>query len=82
MSSKKPPFNPLQGQYLSFIYYYTKINGMPPAEKDLQRYFQVTPPTAHQMVVKLHQLGLISRVPGQARTMKVELPVEELPLLD
>lgn len=81
MSSKNPPFTPLQGQYLSFIDYYTKVNGQPPAEKDLQRYFQVTPPTVHQMVVKLHQLGLISRIPGQPRTMKVERPVCELPAL-
>ncbi len=82
MNPKKPSFTSLQGQYLSFIYYCTKINGMSPAEKDLQWYFQVTPPTVHQMVVKLHQLGLISRIPGQARTMKVELSVVELPFLD
>jgi repressor LexA len=34
-----------QGQYLAFIYYYTKINRRPPAEADIQRYFAVTPPT-------------------------------------
>ena len=34
-----------QGQYLAFIFYYTKINGVPPAQIDLQRYFAVTPPT-------------------------------------
>ena len=34
-----------QGQYLAFIFYYTKINGIPPAPIDLQRYFAVTPPT-------------------------------------
>ena len=55
---------------------------MPPAEKDLQRYFQITPPTVREVVVKLNQLSLISRIPGQARTMKVELSVAELPFLD
>jgi len=34
-----------QGQYLAFIYYYTKIHGQPPAEADLQRYFKVSPPS-------------------------------------
>ena len=32
-----------QGQYLAFIYYYTKIHGVPPAEADMQRYFKVSP---------------------------------------
>ncbi|WP_222596634.1 hypothetical protein [Dulcicalothrix desertica] len=31
-----------QGQYLAFIYYYTKINGCPPAEANMQRYFKTT----------------------------------------
>ena len=42
-----------QGQYLAFIYYYTKINRRPPAEADMQRFFRVTPPTVHQMVLTL-----------------------------
>jgi repressor LexA len=29
-----------QGQYLAFIYYYTKANGRPPAEADMQQYFE------------------------------------------
>ena len=71
-----------QGQYLSFIYYYTKVNGRPPAETDLQRYFEVTPPTAHQMVLKLEELGLISRVPRTARSIRVLVDARELPLLE
>jgi repressor LexA len=39
-----------QGQYLAFIYYYTKIHGVPPAEAEMHRYFSVTPPTVHQML--------------------------------
>lgn len=30
-----------QGQYLAFIYYYTKIHGRPPAEAEMQQYFRV-----------------------------------------
>lgn len=74
-------FTEKQGQYLSFIYNYSKINGRPPAEADIQRYFRVTPPTVHQMVLTLEQKGFIHRTPGQARTIKVILPPEQLPYL-
>jgi Mn-dependent DtxR family transcriptional regulator len=46
-------YTPRQGQYLAFIYYYTKLNGQPPAETDMQRYFRVSAPAVHQMVVTL-----------------------------
>lgn len=71
-----------QGQYLSFIYYYTKVNGRPPAETDLQRYFGVTPPTAHQMVLKLEELGLITRTPRAARSIKLLVDAREIPILE
>jgi len=71
-----------QGQYLAFIYYYTKINRRPPAEADIQRYFCVTPPTVHQMILRLEEKGLIKRIPGQARSIEVLLPLEQLPPLD
>ena len=38
-----------------------------------------TPPAVHSMVVKLHELGLITREPGQARTIRVAIPKEEIP---
>jgi repressor LexA len=76
-----PAYTEKQGQYLAFIYYYTKVNGRPPAHADMERYFQVTPPTVHQMVLTLEQKGLIGRVPGQARAIQVLLPLEELPPL-
>ena len=34
-----------QGQYLAFIYYYTKIHGRSPSEADMQGYFRVSPPS-------------------------------------
>ena len=70
-----------QGQYLAFIYHYSKIHGYPPAEADIQGYFKVTPPSVHQMVLTLEKRGLIERVPGQPRTIRVLLPLEELPAL-
>ncbi|MFZ5828953.1 MAG: LexA family protein [Planctomycetota bacterium] len=71
-----------QGQYLAFIYYYTKLNGCAPAEADLQRHFQVSPPSVHQMIVTLERQGFISRVPGKARSISLLLPQEQLPDLD
>ena len=44
-----------QGQYLAFIYYYTKVNGQPPAENDMQRYFKVSPPSVHRMILELEK---------------------------
>jgi repressor LexA len=76
------PYTEKQGQYLAFIYYYTKIHGRSPAEHEMQRYFQATPPTVHNMVKTLHKRGLIERTPGQARTIRVLLPRESLPELE
>ncbi len=71
-----------QGQYLAFIYYYTKMNGRAPAEADLQRYFQVTPPSVHQMILTLERNGFIERTPWQARSIRLLIPREELPDLE
>lgn len=71
-----------QGQVLSYIYYYTKINRRPPAEADIAAYFGTTGPSTHQMVVRLESGGLISRTPGTARSIQVLLPASELPALE
>jgi repressor LexA len=75
-------FTEKQGQYLAFIYHYTKLNRQPPAEADMERYFRVAPPTVHQMVKKLDEKGLISRIPGKPRTIQVLVPSEKLPELE
>ncbi|MCP4419780.1 MAG: MarR family transcriptional regulator [Chloroflexi bacterium] len=66
-------------QYLAFIYYYTKINGRSPAQRDMQNYFQVTPPTVHNMILMLEKRGLISRVPRQPRSIKLLVSRAEIP---
>ena len=71
-----------QGQYLAFIYYYTKLNGQPPAEHEMARYFRVSAPSVHQMVMTLEQRGLISRTPGQARSIRLLLARNEIPDLE
>jgi DNA-binding MarR family transcriptional regulator len=79
--SPSPRFTERQGQYLAFVYMYTLINRQPPSEADLQRFFRVTPPAVHQMIVELERRGLISRIPRQPRTIKVLLSAENLPQL-
>jgi repressor LexA len=75
-------YTPRQGQYLAFIYYYTKIQGVPPAEADMQRYFRVSPPAVHDMVLMLERQGFISREPGKPRSIRLLLSREELPDLE
>ena len=77
-----PPYTPKQGQYLAFIHYYTKLNGRPPAERDMQLYFKTTPPSVHNMVLTLEKRGLITRQPRQPRSIRVLLPRDELPDLE
>ena len=68
-----------QGQYLAFIYYYSKIHLYSPSEADMQRYFRVSPSAVHQMVLSLEKLGLIERTPGKTRTVKLLVPRDQLP---
>ena len=70
-----------QGQFLAYIHQYVIINGCAPAEADMQRYFQITPPSVHSMVLTLERRGFIRRVPGQARSISLVVPPESLPAL-
>ena len=74
-------FTEKQGQYLAYIYTYTKIHRQPPAEADIAFFFRASAPSVHQMIVRLGELKLISRQPRQARSIKVLVPQEELPIL-
>jgi len=79
---RRPKFTNLQGQYLAFIQAYTTLHGLAPAEADMRRFFRVTPPTVHRMVLALDERGLIERVPGQSRSIRLLLPSEEIPGLE
>jgi len=74
-------FTDKQGQYLAFIRTYTLIHRQPPAEADMQRFFRVTPPSVHRMVLELEARGLISRTHGAARSIRVILEPQEIPSL-
>ena len=79
--SAAPSFTPKQGQYLAFIYAYTRVLGRPPAEADLQRHFGVSPPSVHQMLLSLERAGLIKRLPRTPRTIEVLVDPKDLPEL-
>ena len=76
-----PRFTDTQGQYLAFIHAYALVNGRPPAEADIQRFFAVTPPSVNSMIKELERRGLITRVPRQPRSIAVSVPQDELPRL-
>ena len=71
-----------QGQFLAFIHLYRLLHKQGPAETDMVKVFRVTPPSVHGMVVKLEELGLITREAGVPRSARVAVPVGELPGLE
>jgi DNA-binding MarR family transcriptional regulator len=75
-------FTPRQGQFLAFIHLYLKLHRRGPAETDLIKFFRVSPPAVHDMIVRLETLGLISRESGVARSVRVAIPAEKLPELE
>ncbi|MCP4654055.1 MAG: MarR family transcriptional regulator [bacterium] len=79
---KEETYTHKQGQYLAFIYHYTKIHRRPPSERDMQIFFRTDPPNVHQMVLRLERRGLIARQPRTPRSIRVLLPPEELPELE
>jgi hypothetical protein len=79
---KKARFTSRQGQFLAFIHLYRKLHRRGPSEVEMARFFRLTPPSVHLMVVKLDELGLITRQPGVARSVEVAVPAEQLPALE
>ena len=80
--ASRPPYTTKQGQYLAFIHAYQKMHRRAPSEADLQQYFRVSPPSVHDMILRLEEQGLIARVPGQARSIRILLAPEQLPDLE
>jgi repressor LexA len=73
-----PRYTYKQGRHLTYIYYYTKLYGRPPAEAEMQRYFNVSPPSEHHMILTLEKNGLVTRVPGVPRSIRLSLTRTEL----
>lgn len=80
--SVAPAFTEKQGQYLAYIYNYTTMHRQAPAEADLERYFEVSPPSVHEMIKTLERNGLIEQTPGKARSIRLLVSPEHLPRLE
>ncbi len=76
-----PRFTATQGQYLAYIHLYRKLHRCSPAESEIVRYFRVSAPSVHQMIVKLDEKGLITREPGVPRSVLVAVPESDIPEL-
>jgi DNA-binding MarR family transcriptional regulator len=48
----------------------------------MRKYFGVTPPSVHQMLMTLEANGLIERLSGQGRSVRLLVPRERLPDLE
>ncbi|WP_041395073.1 LexA family protein [Photobacterium profundum] len=73
-------FTQRQGEYLAFIFYYTRLNKRSPAEVDIQNYFGVSSASTHQMLRVLVEKQLIKKEKGKARSMTVLVPQDQLPI--
>lgn len=71
-------FTDKERQYLTYILEYTRLRGMPPAFADMQEYFEVTAPTVNQMIKTLDKKGFITKSPGSARSIFVNVPAKLL----
>jgi len=79
---KNAQFTHRQGQFLAFIHLYRRLHRQEPAEVDMVRFFRVTPLSVHGMVVKLEQLGLVTRQSGVPRSVRVAIPEGQIPALE
>ena len=66
-------FTEKQGHYLTFIYTYSHMFRRPPAETDMQRHFQVSPPSVHQMIVTSNEMVSFAVNPASHEASKSSL---------
>lgn len=71
-----------QGQLVAYVYFYTKVHRIPPSENEIAAFLGVYGPSAHQMILRLEARGALARIPGQARTLRILLPRQEIPDLE
>jgi SOS-response transcriptional repressor LexA len=70
-----PAFTARQGEYLTFIHRYTQMFGVAPSFEEIGTHFGTTPPSVNNMIKTLCARGLLSRLPGVARSLRVLVPV-------
>ncbi len=75
-------FTARQGEYLAFIHRYTQKFGVAPSFEDIGRHFGTTAPSVNNMIKTLCARGLLARLPGVARSLRVVAPEWLLPESD
>lgn len=79
---QKARFTHRQGQFLAFVHLYRKQHRQGPSEQEMAQYFCVTPSSVHSMVLKLEELGLVTREPGVPRSIQVAILENEIASLE
>lgn len=81
-AAEMQPFTRRQGEYLAFIHRFTKRRGIAPSFEEIASHFGTTSPAVNGMIKTLEQRGLLSRVPGVARSLQVLVAPDLLPESD
>jgi repressor LexA len=77
-----PTFTARQGQYLAFIHRFTARHGVAPSFEQIAAHFGTSAPAVNTMIKTLDRRGLLSRVPGVARSLRVLVSTSDLPESD
>lgn len=68
-----------QGEVLAFIHRHTSKFGLAPSFEEIASHFGTSSPSINGMIKTLERRGLLSRVPGVARSLRVLVPASLLP---
>src|SRR5436305_11941591 len=74
-----PNFTAPQARYLAFIDAYIQLHGYAPAESEIGEALGVSAPSVNQMIKTLEKKGLITRRPGEPRSLEVLAPEDSIP---
>ncbi|MBI4563463.1 MAG: MarR family transcriptional regulator [Planctomycetes bacterium] len=72
-------FTERQGEMLAFIHRFTAKHGVAPSFEEIASHFGTSSPSVNGMIKTLVRRGLLSRVPGVARSLRVLVPASLLP---
>ncbi len=72
-------FTARQGEMLAFIHRFTARHGVAPSFGEIASHFGTSAPSVNGMIKTLERRGLLSRVPGAARSLRVLVPASLLP---
>jgi len=75
-------FTTRQGACLAFIHRFTLQHGLAPSFDEIAAHFGTSSPSVNGMIKTLERRGLLSRVPGVARSLRVLVPASLLPESD